>query len=279
MRQIVFRIQEAKVAELMDAFVGRIERVAGLMESSDEGETDRAGIVAVFRREGGKLQVLLGERKYDPAAGEWALPGGHVKEGETPEAGAKREVKEEVGLTVGDLTFYEKRKDGKVMVYLYSTVYTGKETPKAKDDETDGIKWADVESLPKAMVFDNGTLIPAMAKSADLTEAEQIDIRNFIRQQPIFQFKHTSHMGEQVFVEKSRMGEGPRPIGCVAQDPDRKWFIVSGKASRGVWRWWETDWTKGEIGGVRGSRFNDRGEAAMALWLSFKDAQNEGRAK
>ncbi len=41
-------------------------------------------------------------------AGEWDLPGGHVKIGEDFEVGMKREVKEETNLSVENLTFVTK---------------------------------------------------------------------------------------------------------------------------------------------------------------------------
>lgn len=44
----------------------------------------------------------------DKYAGEWDLPGGHIKVGEGLEAGMKREVKEETNLDVNSLIFIEK---------------------------------------------------------------------------------------------------------------------------------------------------------------------------
>lgn len=44
--------------------------------------------------------VLLVKRKYDPYAGLWALPGGHVEAGETTEDAVRREVHEETGITL-----------------------------------------------------------------------------------------------------------------------------------------------------------------------------------
>ena len=55
----------------------------------------------LFRPDG---QTLLIRRKNDPFAGGYALPGGFVEIGETVEAACRREVLEETGLEVGDLT-------------------------------------------------------------------------------------------------------------------------------------------------------------------------------
>ena len=45
-----------------------------------------------------KDQVLIIKRKYNPSAGKWAIPGGHLKLGEPTEEGALRECIEETGL-------------------------------------------------------------------------------------------------------------------------------------------------------------------------------------
>ena len=42
--------------------------------------------------------VLLIKRKFNPDAGKWAVPGGHLKVGELAAEGAKRECEEETGL-------------------------------------------------------------------------------------------------------------------------------------------------------------------------------------
>jgi ADP-ribose pyrophosphatase YjhB (NUDIX family) len=55
-----------------------------------------AASVALVRRR----RVLLIQRARPPSAGYWTLPGGRLEPGETAEACAAREVREELGLAV-----------------------------------------------------------------------------------------------------------------------------------------------------------------------------------
>lgn len=52
-------------------------------------------------------EILLVERAKEPLKGYWSLPGGIVETGEKLEDGIRREVREETGLEVDQLSVFE----------------------------------------------------------------------------------------------------------------------------------------------------------------------------
>jgi 8-oxo-dGTP diphosphatase len=58
--------------------------------------------VGVFVKRNEK--ILLGKRKGSHGAGTWALPGGHLEPGESFETCCKREVLEETGLIINNIS-------------------------------------------------------------------------------------------------------------------------------------------------------------------------------
>jgi 8-oxo-dGTP diphosphatase len=109
-------------------------------------------------------RVLLIRRKHDPFAGRWALPGGFVDEGERLVDAARRELREETGLTVVDLEqLYAAGDPGRdprgwtVSVVYLARVTAGELTPIAADD-ADEVGWFPLDELP-ALAFDHAMIL------------------------------------------------------------------------------------------------------------------------
>ncbi len=101
-------------------------------------------------------RVLLQQRAMEPGQGLWTFPGGFLEVGETPEAGAVRETKEEVGIEVslnGLLGVYSRPHAGIVLV-----VYTGRSKSAdaiVGDAESTAVRWFAPEEIPWAeLAFD-----------------------------------------------------------------------------------------------------------------------------
>jgi len=106
--------------------------------------------------------IVLVERKNPPAG--WALPGGFVDYGETVEAAAVREAREETGLVVtltGLLGVYsDPARDPRQ--HTLSVVYTaqapGGSSPQGGDDAVRA-QFFPLELLPEALAFDHARII------------------------------------------------------------------------------------------------------------------------
>ena len=121
----------------------------------------------VFGFDEGELKVLLIERDLEPFAGAWALPGGFVHVDETVDDAARRELREETGLSDVFLeqlyTFGELDRDPRervVSVAYYALVALSRHTPKAATDARNAA-WFCVSDLP-TLAFDHDRIL-AMA--------------------------------------------------------------------------------------------------------------------
>lgn len=113
-------------------------------------------------REG--LSILLIKRDIDPFKNCWALPGGLVLNDESLEAAAKRELKEETGITLNYLeqlySFGEPGRDPRnrvVSITYYGLVRPETFELKASTDANDA-KWFNIKSLP-SLSFDHDKII------------------------------------------------------------------------------------------------------------------------
>jgi 8-oxo-dGTP diphosphatase len=105
-------------------------------------------------------RVVLVRRRFPPPG--WALPGGFVDEGETLEAAAVREAREETGLDValGDLLYVysDPRRDPRR--HTVSAVFLGRAAgePAGGDDaaEARAFAWG---ALPSPLAFDHAEIL------------------------------------------------------------------------------------------------------------------------
>lgn len=120
----------------------------------------------VFGLDEGELKVLLIRRGREPFAGRWALPGGFVQVGESPDAAVRRELGEETGLRRIFLeqlaTFGEPDRDPRehvVTVAYYALVKQTDHQPASASDAADA-GWFPVAS-PPALAFDHDRILAA----------------------------------------------------------------------------------------------------------------------
>ncbi len=108
------------------------------------------GVGVAVVREG---KVLLGKRKGAHGEGEWAFPGGHLEFGESVEACAARELKEEAGMKAlsvemgpwtSDLMGPEKHY---ITIFTFIPEFEG-EPRLLEPDKCEGWEWFSWDQLP-----------------------------------------------------------------------------------------------------------------------------------
>ena len=112
--------------------------------------THAGGIV--YRRRGEMVEMLIVRARPNPH--DWVLPKGHIEPGETPEACARREVREEAGvdgepeILIGVDRYMGPR--SAIAVAFYLLRYVADVTP----DETRETRWVTFDEAPDLILFD-----------------------------------------------------------------------------------------------------------------------------
>ena len=110
-----------------------------------------------------QLQLLLIKRSATPFANRYALPGGFVKESESLDAAAVRELREETGVDKVYLeqlyTFGDPRRDprGRVITVAYYALVPHTQSLRAGSDASDAA-WFPVTHLP-SLAFDHRKIV------------------------------------------------------------------------------------------------------------------------
>jgi len=120
---------------------------------------------AVFSFADGKTRLLLIERKHDPYAGQWAIPGGFIEMDEELEDAVARELEEETGLTGIPLeqmhTFGTVGRDprGRQVTVVFMGIARDGETDVCGGDDAAEAQWFDIDRLPENLAFDHERVI------------------------------------------------------------------------------------------------------------------------
>ena len=108
-------------------------------EAVEESEAPQSVCLIVKRPDGKLLSVSRGSDVYD-----LNLPGGGIEPGETPEEAARRELREETGLTAGEMVeVYVGPSRSKICVAFEVLDYMGK----VRGSEEGFAKWSEPEEL------------------------------------------------------------------------------------------------------------------------------------
>jgi 8-oxo-dGTP diphosphatase len=112
----------------------------------------RVGVGVIVMRQG---LVLLGLRQGSHGAGTWALPGGHLEFGESVAQCAEREVSEETGLEIHDLsqaTYSNDLFEGKHYVTLFVVAHGASgEAQLLEPDKCSRWEWFRWSQLPQPL--------------------------------------------------------------------------------------------------------------------------------
>jgi ADP-ribose pyrophosphatase YjhB (NUDIX family) len=114
--------------------------------------------------------VLLVRRNRAPFSGFWDIPGGFLHPEELPKPGALREVQEETGLLVDQLSFlgfyidhYDFQGERHTILNIY---YVGQSegVPHAGDDAEE-VAWFPLDDLPERVAFEHARCVLADARA------------------------------------------------------------------------------------------------------------------
>ncbi|MEM8566236.1 MAG: NUDIX domain-containing protein [Bacteroidota bacterium] len=117
-------------------------------------------IVFGYSKENG-VSVLLIKRKYEPFQGQWAIPGGFVKDDESLETAVERELMEETGVKINYLeqlyTFGDPDRDPRrrILAVAYFGLVKSAQFEKLRaSTDAEEAEWFNIKKLPK-LAFDH----------------------------------------------------------------------------------------------------------------------------
>lgn len=116
--------------------------------------------IVVFSFDGTNLNVLLIKRGNEPYKGQWAFPGGFLEPDETLEEAARRELKEETGLSpkffneVGSFSDLDRDPRGRTISVAFASVVRPSQIKAVAGDDAKEARWFNVHEMPR-LAFDH----------------------------------------------------------------------------------------------------------------------------
>ena len=107
--------------------------------------------------------ILLIQRSGDPFKGKWAFPGGFIELDESLETSCQRELEEETGLKVKELTQFkaygavDRDPRGRTISVVFYSFQEEETVPVAGDDAANA-QWFSLDQLPE-LAFDHQQII------------------------------------------------------------------------------------------------------------------------
>ena len=124
----------------------------------------------VVRRHHGALQIVVVHR---PEQQDWSFPKGKLDPGETFEAAALREVREETGMAcrllrfIGHTEYVDRKGRPKAVAYWVMAAEAGFFTP---NEEVDELRWLTLEAAARILSYPRDRELIAVLMAADQVE-------------------------------------------------------------------------------------------------------------
>ena len=121
--------------------------------------------IVIFTLRERRLHVLLIQRGEAPEPGKWAIPGGFLRENESPEEAARRELTEETGVEAALLEQFRaygapgRDPRGWVITIAYTALLPSDALILRADTDAADARWFGIEALPFPLAFDHAQIL------------------------------------------------------------------------------------------------------------------------
>ena len=138
---VIFTLSSLILLGIMAIFLLVLRSFIAMKRSEKKANVKKTVDAVIFDEK--KERVVLIKRRWPPFKGQWALPGGYIEKGESPEKAVGREVEEETGLklkvegTVGVYDAPERDPRGRMITTAFCCSIIGPKELKCSDESID----------------------------------------------------------------------------------------------------------------------------------------------